>query len=700
MIKFFTPLFISATLLIFFTASFTSLLADGENCDAAVLITEGSYTAPNPDYWYSFTVPATGFYLISTCDPDNSCNTKIYLYDHCAGLIPTELAEGTYGYNDDFCGIQSQVSASFLMGDEIFIRIGDFDIDCSGQSIDWTLSYVGEPAGCIDPYACNYSPLAMIDDGSCIYPGNPDCPSGPDLVLDEEYFDGEISGGWGTDFQLTTVNADETYNECYLEEGSLTGTGIRTVIKFGMKVRNDGDEDYHIGAYGENPFIVWDDCHGHDHYVDYGEYLLYDTLGNELPVGHKNGFCVLDLCGFGGYGCGDMGITAGCYDAYGLGTGGQWMDITDVTDGIYTFVARVNWANHPDIDGRVEVNFSNNWRSRCMQITRDIDSVISVELLDDCPAYIDCLGEIWGTAKGDCEGICDGWHDLGDVNLDSTRTNVDVNQYISQILSNTIIAEMCNDANMDSDIDVVDAALVMGCSNQALGYTHAINLCDLPVALLNTSDTVTFSIGSVNAAFNYLDIYSLNPSARILGAQFQMEGLTIDSVVNLLPETFGTNYQITYTDNEVIALGFNEVPYQLHFDPIPSFRIFYSATYPVNICIKHFTAAVNEDFEEVITDLNENCVTVDATSVTYLSSNPLNVKIQPNPFSETAVLNFTNYTGKTFNLQLNDLNGNMIRSYTTISNSITINRSELPAGVYIYRLTGADESQTGKFIIQ
>ena len=159
--------------------------------------------------------------------------------------------------------------------------------------------------------------------------------------------------------------------------------------------------------------------------------------------------------------------------------------------------------------------------------------------------------------------------------------------------------------------------------------------------------------------------------------------MTIDSVVNLCPETFGSNYQITHTANEVIALGMNEVPYQIHFEPIPTFRIFYSAIYPAEFCIKHFTAAVNENFEEVVTDLNEACVT-----------------IQPNPFSETAVMNFTNFTGKEFVIELSDMNGNLIRTITTSSNSITIDRSDLAAGVYIFRLTGVDVSQTGKFIIQ
>lgn len=672
----------------------------GEDCATAVPVTEGTYTAPNPDYWYVFTVPESGIYELTTCGFGNVCDTKIYLYAYCDGLIPSELAEGTLAYNDDYCDFLARLLANLTAGDEVYIRIGDAETDCVGETIEWSLDFIGAPEGCTDAYACNYNPLAMVNDGSCIYPGNPDCPTGPDLVLDETYFDGDIGAGWGSDFQIGTIDADAGYNECYIEEGSLTGTGIRTIIKFGIKIWNLGDEDYHIGTAAENPFLVFDPCHGHNHYIDYGEYLLYDSVGNELPVGHKNGFAVMDLCGMGGYTGADMGISSGCYDVYGIGTGGQWIDVTDVPDGTYTFVARVNWTNHPDVDGRVEVNLSNNWRSRCIKIWRDVDGNINAEMVDDCPTFIDCLGEIWGTAHYDCEGNCNGWHDLGDVNMDTTRQYDDVGIYVEDILDNTIIADMCNDANNDSDIDVVDAALVMGCANESLGFTHDQTLCDLPISLMNTSDTVTYSIGAVNAAFGYLDIYSHNPSARVLGAQFSMDGITIDSVAILCPETFGENYQITYTDDEVIALGYNEVPYQIHFEPIPTFRIFYTTTYPANICIKTFTAAVNEDFEEVVTALADNCVAVESPDdIQIYTADPFHIMLQPNPFNTSAELTFDNPNHTSFMLVITDINGNAINMEQTTGSRFTIQKGNLPAGVYLYRLTGDDASQSGKFVI-
>ncbi|MBP8249639.1 MAG: hypothetical protein KAX72_06020, partial [Chitinophagales bacterium] len=193
MLKIFTPLLISSTLLthqLAFSASnplefpvspalAAPMLLDGEDCDHAVTVTEGTYTAPNPDYWYVFTVGATGTYVLSSCFPDNTCDTRIYLYSYCLGLIPSELAEGTLSYNDDYCGTRSQITTLLTEGDVIYIRIGDAETACAGQEIIWSLTYAGETEGCTDTYACNWSPIAMIDDGSCIYAGNPDCPSGP-----------------------------------------------------------------------------------------------------------------------------------------------------------------------------------------------------------------------------------------------------------------------------------------------------------------------------------------------------------------------------------------------------------------------------------------------------------------------------------------------------------------------------------------
>jgi hypothetical protein len=46
----------------------------GSSCGDALTVTEGSYTAPATNTWYSFTPPETGTYAIEACN--NSCDSK------------------------------------------------------------------------------------------------------------------------------------------------------------------------------------------------------------------------------------------------------------------------------------------------------------------------------------------------------------------------------------------------------------------------------------------------------------------------------------------------------------------------------------------------------------------------------------------------------------------------------------------------
>ena len=92
--------------------------------------------------------------------------------------------------------------------------------------------------------------------------------------------------------------------------------------RFTTHIKNSGDLDYYIGVpndAGTNQF-EWGECHNHWHHNGYAKYDLFDMEGTLIPIGFKNGFCVMDLeCSGGGnyqYGCGDMGISAGCGDIY------------------------------------------------------------------------------------------------------------------------------------------------------------------------------------------------------------------------------------------------------------------------------------------------------------------------------------------------------------------------------------------------
>ncbi len=85
----------------------------------------------------------------------------------------------------------------------------------------------------------------------------------------------------------------------------------------------------------------------------------------------------------------------------------------------------------------------------------------------------------------------------------------------------------------------------------------------------------------------------------------------------------------------------------------------------------------------------------------FLSSN--SVKVSPNPFSQTANLQFEAKQIKPYTVRIVDLTGRtvqQIQGKTQFgSNSVEINRNGLPAGMYFYSLEIEDASQTGRFII-
>ena len=183
-----------------------------------------------------------------------------------------------------------------------------------------------------------------------------------------------------------------------VDEGCIAGLGARQLIRFTTHIKNIGNQDFYVGSPPSSPAQAneqweWDECHGHWHYEGYAEYLVYDEFGNNTPVGVKNGFCLIDIeCSGGGnftYTCGNQGISAGCGDIYGSGLDCQWVDITDIPDGIYTLVVRVNWDRSPDANGRFEATYDNNSTKVCFELTRNSQNNASIQILQGSCALVD-----------------------------------------------------------------------------------------------------------------------------------------------------------------------------------------------------------------------------------------------------------------------------------------------------------------------
>jgi len=661
----------------------------GSSCAFADTISAGNHVAPFDDHWYYFSPDSTGTYEISTCG--NTCNTVIWVYDYCQGLVFDMTNIGTIFYNDDDCGLQARVTGYFAGGGDYYIRIGGYN--CPGP-INWSLNYTGPVVGCTDPTACNYNPLATVSD-TCIYPGDPNCPDGPDLFLVQSAIETSLMIDY-----LPTVNG------CYVAEGCVTGYGQRDIMRFTTHIQNIGSQDYFIGDPTNNPqMFTYDNCHGHYHMDGYAEYILYDSLNNALPIGFKNGFCVLDLeCSGGGtatYSCGNMGISHGCGDIYDRSLDCQWIDITTVPSGRYTFVAKTNWDQSPDALGRVELDFLNNWAQVCFTLVKDSVNGNSFVLDPNCPIVTDCNGTPYGNATRDCAGDCGGSALHGDLNLNLVQETADGNLYVQAIVGSGASVTDCNDLNADGDITVSDAALIHACalrgSNYPLPGGGFGDYCDFPEGILNVNDTVSLRIGNVDYVNQTIDIEINNRYDRVVGYQFTMSGVTLVSATNLIsaadyPETpsFNAAGMVVCVSDQDSAI-FRSNGWK------PLVRLGFSNVTSSQICLDQIVDIVNDNYEDVITRIENACV---GSVGTWEAQGPTFVHVYPNPFEGSTTLEFSRRTGEQYNLYITDLAGHVVRDYGQITGTqITIEKGALPKGVYVYHLMGKTE-KTGKLMVR
>ena len=277
-------------------AAAPSSLALPATCNDAIPLTStdyGSVASPGDSYWYTFTPESNGMYTFTSCG--NQCDTRLYIYDYCQMGNFDDTNEGSIYFDDNQggCGEEAQLTVLLEGGVTYWVRWASFDGPCT-EAWSWEFDFAGPPTGCMDPEACNYNPMAEVDNGSCVYPGDPDC-TGPDLIVMEDAIINSLS--------TEVMQVNET--DCYIDEGCLNGYGPRELVRFTTHIKNIGDLDYYIGVPsqdGNNQF-EWGDCHGHWHHNGYAKYDLFDLNGDLIPIGFKNGFCVMDLeCSGGGTG--------------------------------------------------------------------------------------------------------------------------------------------------------------------------------------------------------------------------------------------------------------------------------------------------------------------------------------------------------------------------------------------------------------
>lgn len=662
----------------------------GTICTSPYTVEEGVHTAPNPDYWYVFTPPINGNYTVSTCNLDNTCDTKLYAYDHC----PPSQEEGPLGiiaYNDNLCGDLAEFTLSLLGGVPVYLRIGDNDAgSCAGQSIQWSLAYSGPLSGCMDTLACNFDPVAEIPDNTqCEYPPVGTLCDGPDLAP-----------GLETLINSLQINNNHMAQACEISEGCILGTGQRQLLYYGVTIWNYGNQSYYPGTPQNNPNAYeFAPCHNHYHYLGFAESYLYDENYQQIDFARKTSYAIVNTNCLPGVTPNGPALAPGCGDTYPAGYACQWVDITDIEPGNYILVLRVNSPKLPDYLGRVETNFDNNAVQVCVYIGRQENGNKYFQVQPDCEPFVDCMGVALGTSVEDCSGECNGSRIRGDLNLDTLRTNVDVDAYIEQIMSEEMDPVKCNQLTNDTTFTVLDVARLNACTRDQDGeHTHIGGAngnhshCNFPFHVINQQESVELSLSNIND--NYFDIYANNSQTYLLGFELDIDGVVIDSVVNI-----AGNFNATVAYNEaghIMAIALDEFPLNKYFDG-PILRVYFSERESNTICISEIYDAVNSDTERISHEIGDCLFVTDATDLQQTVS----FGIAPNP--TTGQVNVTLEGALLGNARyfVSDLTGRVIASGTQLANktSFSLDLSAQADGIYFLSIENERFVKTERFVI-
>jgi hypothetical protein len=139
---------------------------------------------------------------------------------------------------------------------------------------------------------------------------------------------------------------------CELLEGCVAAPGMRKLLRFSVSIPNVGSATALVPGPTQAPELYqFDTCHGHHHLTNFATYELHDPQQNLVTTGRKQGFEMIDFQPM----CMDaaapanhlpaQGISPGWADIYAADLPCQWLDVTDVPDGVYTLRVGIDTAN-------------------------------------------------------------------------------------------------------------------------------------------------------------------------------------------------------------------------------------------------------------------------------------------------------------------------------------------------------------------
>jgi hypothetical protein len=389
-----------------------------------------------------------------------------------------------------------------------------------------------------------------------------------------------------------------------------------------------------------------------------------------------------------------MGISVDCSDEYDYSLPCQWVDVTNIPAGQYQLVIKVNSYEEPDRAGRPEMTYANNYGTACFQISYSANGIMNMTAIPNCnQVVLDCNGIAFGPGVPDCEGQCNTGLLTGDINRDAARNATDIDLYLNQAIAPTANATACTDLNADGKFSLHDAALLQQCSIHATDsiYWGSRPSCAFPINIYNQFDRPNFRFQTLNTLEKYIDIQVTNPNRKQVGFDIELEGVSIDSVKNLLTQ-FVPMYKIDAINGRIIALATTEawLPKSTSYNNL--LRVYYSALTQDTICLK-VNETVNEFYERSNSFVaTPSCKVNTTSSIQELSAIADEIIAYPNPATDAITVLIPPSMSKNAVLSLVNTTGQVVRSFPSVGQEMfEIERNDLSNGIYLLRV--ADEEK-------
>ena len=189
-----------------------------------------------PNVWYCYSQPCDGEVTFSLCG--SSYDTKIRVFDGCGCDTYVELA-----YNDDFCGLQSEVTLPVVGGQSYLVEVGGYSSNAGAGTLTVTQALLpGETAE-------NAIPMNV---GDCVtgstacYVDNTGGYDNSAILCEWRNFYSAISTGASRDvfYQVDLAGGDYTFSLC----GSDYDTALGVFDADGVLVAGNDDDS---GAFCE-----------------------------------------------------------------------------------------------------------------------------------------------------------------------------------------------------------------------------------------------------------------------------------------------------------------------------------------------------------------------------------------------------------------------------------------------------------------